>query len=232
MLLSLCLLVLAAVGSALSPGTTRRSFCGSATAALVCTGRVASAKSGEGARFGIPDESERDAALGARADSYGDYSRENSAYRKSLRPADEATITAKREKLVAARSRLEAKVGPALEKKQWSKIVDALNGEMFDFKTLLSDVTKARQGGKVCLVDPSQRGGIPKGLDPDDCPLQLVQVAVLQDVNDLFRLASSTRDLPKAQTAYSNFQKDIATFIAESAASSGSTTSARLDLSY
>lgn len=200
---------------------------------------VAVAKTGEGARFGTPSASEADAALGSRADSYGDDSRENSVYRKNIQ-VDESSIQAKRQKLASAKDRLETKLESALEKKQWAKVVDSLNAEMYSFKSLLSDVTKARQDGRVCLVDPSQRGGfIPKDFDPDDCPLQLVQVAILQDVNDLFRIASSTRDTTRAVAAYTKFKTDLDRFLAQSEASpnrspegASGRRKARLDLAY
>lgn len=200
---------------------------------------VAVAKTGDGARFGTPSASEADAALGSRADSYGDNSRENSVYRKTLQ-VDESTIQAKRQKLASAKDRIETKLGSALEKKNWAKVVDSLNAEMYSFKTLLSDVTKARQDGRVCLVDPSQRGGfIPKDFDPNDCPLQLVQVAILQDVNELFQIASSTRDTTRALAAYTKFKTDLDRFLVQSEAapvlssdSAARRRKTRLDLAY
>lgn len=180
------------------------------------------AKVGDGARIGFADPSEADAILGARADPYGENSRQNSVYQKNLQIDDEKTILQKREELREVGERLDKSVGLSLEKKQWPKVVDGLNREMFRFKGLLSDVTKARQFGKVCLVDKSQRGGIPKGYDPEDCPLQLVQVSVLQDVNSLFQIASTTRDSKKANDVYAKFQYDLGNFLDQSAAATSS----------
>lgn len=190
---------------------------------------AANAKTGDGANFGIPSESERDAALGSRADTYGDYSRANSEYQKNRQPVD---MVAKKKLLVAAFERIDAKVEPAIDLKRWPAVTDALNAELYGFKSLLTQITRGAQGGKLCLVDPSQRGPtMPSGFDPDDCPLQKLQIAILQDVNDLFRVASTTKDKNKASSLYRAFQKDVAGFVAN-VPDRAPLVDVRLDLSY
>jgi len=187
---------------------------GAATTANVFI-ETSNAKSGDGARIALPSKDEADAIMGSRADSYGDSSRENSIYKQQqAKIQSDSLLSSKLSSLKTTANKLQAKLSPAVEKQQNPKILDALNADMYQFKSLLSDVTKLRQGGKVCLIDISQRGGfIPKGLDPDDCPLQLIQVAVIQDANDLTR-AAQTRDNKAASKAYAAFVADFDRFLA------------------
>ena len=171
---------------------------GSAVASLSVPSTVL-ARAGDGANYGIPDKSEADAMMGARADSFGDASRENSAYalEKKALLADQAKIDAlvvsKLKELSEIKGRINAKVEPALEKKAWPKVVEALNAELYAFKGTITDITKARSGGK-------------------EGALQLVQTAVLQDINEVFRF-SQIKDIPKAAASFSKFQADYDRFV-------------------
>jgi len=193
---------------ALTTPTTRRAVLLMPVASMP---QVASAKLGVGANLGLPSQDEADGALGGKADTYGDASRANSLYRRQLEYTSDL-VESKKRSLEASFKRLDAKLSPAVAKAAYPAIADALNLEAFTFKSLLSDLTKAKQEGKVCLVDVSQRGlTMPKGLDPSDCPLQLKQVAILQDINDLM-LSAKTRDKSGASTYYAALAKDIDTF--------------------
>lgn len=93
-------------------------------------------------------------------------------------------------------------------------VVDACNAELFTFKSTLSEVTKLASSGKVCFVDPSQRGlTMKKGMDPDDCPLQVIQLRVLADINAVFNFASG-KHLDSAAPEYEAFIKDFDDFAA------------------
>ena len=187
---------------------------GSAVASLSVPSTVL-ARAGDGANYGIPDKSEADAMMGARADSFGDASRENSAYalEKKALLADQAKIDAlvvsKLKALAEIEGRINAKIGPALAKKAWPKVVEVLNAELYAFKGTITDITKARSGGKVCQ-DAPKRGAGDAG---EGCALLLVQTAVLQDINEVFRF-SQIKDIPKAAASYSKFQADFDRFLA------------------
>ena len=196
-------LVLAARAVAYTPSARRvwLGQAGSAVASLSVPSTVL-ARAGDGANYGIPDKSEADAMMGARADSFGDASRENSAYalEKKALLADQAKIDAlvvsKLKALSEIKGRINAKVEPALAKKAWPKVVEALNAELYAFKGTITDITKARSGGA------GKEGA-----------LQLVQTAVLQDINEVFRF-SQIKDIPKATASFSKFQADYDRFVA------------------
>ena len=178
---------------------------------------AANAAKGDMATFGLPDKSEADAGMGMKADSFGDESRENGLYAQAVRQkysqVDREVIQAKLTWLKASVARLEKKIAPALSKGSWAPIVDACNAELYGFRQAISEVAKQFSGGKVCLIDESQRGlTMPKGLDPDDCPLQLLQVAVLGDLNQLYTFAN-LKKMDLAGDSFAKFLKDFDAFI-------------------
>ena len=221
LLLPVLVLLRAGRGAALSLSSRRsavRAGVASAAGFLWQGGqRPAHAKQGDVANFGLPSASEADAALGGKADTYGDASRANSVYAQRAAP-DDAAVTAKRDALVASAKRFDVKIRSALEKNQWSGVTSVLDTEMYAFKQGLSFVVKAQQGGKVCLIDPSQVGAIPKGYDPSDCPLQLLQMDVLQDLNGLYQVAGKEKDIAKSTRIYDKFLVDWGAFLAKSKA--------------
>ena len=78
--------------------------------------------------------------------------------------------------LAEIEGRINAKIEPALAKKAWPKVVEVLNAELYAFKGTITDITKARSGGKVCQ-DAPKRGAGDAG---EGRALLLVQTAVLQ----------------------------------------------------
>jgi len=115
--------------------------------------------------------------------------------------------------------RLQEKLDKAFTKNNWVGVVDACNAELYTFKSTLSEVTKLASGGKVCFVDPSQRGlTMKKGMDPDDCPLQVIQLRVLGDINAVFSIASGKHQLDPAAPSYAAFLADFDAFASAVAA--------------
>jgi hypothetical protein len=184
------------------------------------------AKQGEGAKMFVnTDPNTADAALGGKADSWGENSRNNGIYASQQKAlyggvlpgstgdgdagdkgkVDKKVLKARLEELTACRMRLASKVEPALAKGKWPAVVDACNAELFQFKSYLSAATKLSQGGRVCLIDATQRGiTMPQGMDPDNCPLQLVQVRILQYVNDVY-VEASRKDVDAAAKSFAKF---------------------------
>ena len=202
------LVSLAGMATALAPLTIDRRCFGAVVLGAPC---IASGKQGDGARFGLPSDSEADAILGSRADTYGDASRANSLYNKQV--TTDAMLKKKLASFETSAQTLTTKLTVAVDKNQFPKITDALNAEAYTLKTLLSDITKTKQNGKVCLVDISQRGiTMPAGFDPSECPLQLKQTAILQSINDL-QQSAITRDSKGAVTSFANLSNDIDAFL-------------------
>lgn len=220
-----------------SSAISRRSWLAGASL-LAAPGMVLAKDPGAPAKFGVPDAETQEMMRGGKGDMWGDDSRQNGIYATQQKKVygtnvapgvgsganngamavkgsvDKKLLAARVDDLKGSRARLAAKVEPALAKGKWPAVVDACNSELYQFKQYLSVATKMAQGGQVCLVDASQRGiNMPKGMDPSDCPLQLIQVAILQDVNDVY-LYASKKDVDKSAECFAKFQVDFDAFAA------------------
>ena len=237
-------LAVSATGLQPQPSQLSRRNWFSTTAAGVAVSVVgvpaaALAKEGRAANMYVnTDKNTADAALGGKADSWGDESRKNGLYASQqkalyggvipgsdsngdageLGKVDKKVLKARLDELNGSRTRLAAKVEPALSKGKWPAVVDACNSELYQFKSFLAATTKLAQGGKVCLIDATQRGmTMPRGMDPADCPLQQVQVAILQQINNVY-VEASRKDCVAASASFAKFQASFDEFAVAAAA--------------